>query len=1630
MTNSKLLKLFIIGLLLVAIVLLLGYIEKNVENSYSSYSSSASDDPAKLLNHANTYYWFARYKKNTLPEFEKSIQLAQRVKLLLEASPTSQSDSSDIRSMIDQANQIIDRSQDWLSVSQLNINSVVPFYAELMGFDVGFAEDDSEQEHLPARSVQRGIQKVIELGSPDDREVPVNMRVAFALVVVPEDEPELEEVVVQQLNSGTQMYTISHHEITKIIGRSDLRIAEVVSDSVSMMALAHAFNNDELAVFNIIKNDVVDGIHYYGIRLDIWSAENAGVVSNWYTEVILLDRVFNQMTPFILPLGLLFACVCLIIALILNGLSRQSHTVEPVQIYHILLSFSVAFVALWASTSFFLIPFVNPGPDALYFDPMVDLLVIALPASMVFLPTLLSYIVLGKLDNWFTVFQSRLNTVTGLFSWLCGSLLLIPLTLTYLHILRFGFSNEVWLLSIVVAMVASQSWILSHYLHIAFNYPWRTARIFKFTIAVAIGLHTVLLLLSILFFFLDYSFEMVVKQLVYGYLPVSTISLAVSSFIKKKYYRPLRVVDKMKEPLRPSKFSEMYPKIRFEAEKYEMVMGTFADISSGLHIERTVNAVILDGKQGVNPGDIVEQLLLEPGAHRYYHIDMSVAKPIGDDTHYYPFAVAFSNVFSKSLFNDVAEKARKAGNILGQLISNISNVGEILVDEGGSRPRIVSDVARDILAFLSNGPSIILCSHLEQMDHESSLLLQDLLQQHLEIELHKRPLLIVAYNNSFPQQQDVELLVKKYGELENDSDWKLKIDYNRPAYAVLGSWNLPIQARILLAEEFERQGKDASPVVVEDILAKMSKSGVLRSDYNAIKAFREVDFDYIRDLPEFDASAELKQLLALDDSVSHVLLAASYAANEAGKFPLRLLERMTSISRMDLLFTLRQLEQKGYIADVRSEEDYDWFEFSDNRYITEIKESENTSDDKVSQLTREFYKHFVEYYCPNMLWAENEDNLRCLGRFFGIKDLHMLAQRAMKVKAEFPDLAMKLNAYVADVLSEPTVAQFDFALNCIENALSLDNGEHRFDYLIRKLKILNDKGSNKSQTMNVIEEIESFDGYHYPGNSTNKHLTKLEIAKSCFTHFDVTNKLKGDTLCDEVLKGSTDAHTLLRAEFFKLKLIPGAKLSASIGASKTSNHDLDTITYVRNSYRSIIDRLDDRDISDVNRQLLSEVLNDYAGSLLVDKILGVLVEIEEYEIDNEHSRAFKGAFGTAKLIFDEIDRCLLQRLILSGFDAGTTHSVRGLNVAELESWLFSDKNLDPRGLCYTMNYLNRAFHVLGEVEYAIQLGKLSYKLNIQVRDYRGSNVVSGILGTTFADKRVTSTKINSIDEAFQWFELSFGYAWLMGQYYNVKRPAWSMLDLSINHPDRELSVQGSYSTAYLSKAMAYMRQTELAHLLTHMDPASITAELGRMACLSEKSMKLLTQSNNVRSVFSMSIASRPLSILAWIESFYRYFRNNEVPIPKGTMRLQAQETFATIDYTVHQNVRPSPTGDMGELVFSLHFLDTNTHLNWYKHGVGTDNLIEINSEEMRSKCQKTTRSGYDKVHVYSGILPNLTHTMVGVVHYKEHVDAYQIVTAFPGTWAPKFPNECHDGSERHESTVFWDNHAFLVQIPE
>lgn len=66
-------------LILLTIPSLINICKKNINISSHITSNPSQESVATKLNHANTYYWWGRYKKNTLPEFEKCSTLCKEI---------------------------------------------------------------------------------------------------------------------------------------------------------------------------------------------------------------------------------------------------------------------------------------------------------------------------------------------------------------------------------------------------------------------------------------------------------------------------------------------------------------------------------------------------------------------------------------------------------------------------------------------------------------------------------------------------------------------------------------------------------------------------------------------------------------------------------------------------------------------------------------------------------------------------------------------------------------------------------------------------------------------------------------------------------------------------------------------------------------------------------------------------------------------------------------------------------------------------------------------------------------------------------------------------------------------------------------------------------------------------------------------------------------------------------------------------------------------------------------------------------------------------------------------------------------------------------------------------------------
>ena len=210
-----------------------------VQQSFDTHPPTTSD-PDSLLNHANTYYWWGRYRKNTLPEFDTDASWATKSLKLAEAKWQQDKDTVSYRRRIQFANQIIQKSKEQAEICKYNIASYIPTYMEVMGYDDDYMQEDADSKDVPNIALRGALDRLTELVLPD-RNQAIASRADFVLLNVQTSNPMAEEMLIQELNNKTRMYTIANHEMATILGKDSINIQELIKDSLAMSKIALSF---------------------------------------------------------------------------------------------------------------------------------------------------------------------------------------------------------------------------------------------------------------------------------------------------------------------------------------------------------------------------------------------------------------------------------------------------------------------------------------------------------------------------------------------------------------------------------------------------------------------------------------------------------------------------------------------------------------------------------------------------------------------------------------------------------------------------------------------------------------------------------------------------------------------------------------------------------------------------------------------------------------------------------------------------------------------------------------------------------------------------------------------------------------------------------------------------------------------------------------------------------------------------------------------------------------------------------------------------------------------------------------------------------------------------------------------
>jgi hypothetical protein len=1370
-------------------------VEPIVQQSFNSHPPTTVD-PDSMLNHANTYYWWGRYRKNTLPEFDTAASWASKSLVLAKAKWLQDKDTASYRRRVQLANQIIKKSKEQAEICKYNIASYVPTYMEIMGYDDDYMHEDADSEDVPNIALRGALDRLTGLILPD-RNLAIASRADFVLLNVQTSNPMAEEMLLQELNNNTRMYTIANHEIAGILGRDSINIQELIKDSVAMNKIATSFGTSELSVIDFKENDKVNGIYYYGMKLRVWGQAQGWKNQSTYTEYMVRDRVFNQVTVLIVKLLLVVLMLGLALNLISIAITGLNIGLKEINPFYLVLCCVIALITQYSLVTFGLKNFVNPTPDAYFVSDPGEQWAIAFPLTFI-LPSFVVYLVLGKMDNFIASFRSDFENPLALFSLVAGSLLPVAFSFTYFNIIRFGFDQTDYsIFTLVILIVSISIFIAIHWSRIV-NFPEKIHLLVRAT--------TWLAFVGYVFFAFQF-----ISTLLFAFNSETLFSWLGRTFLPVAFFIELMNV-----------LSRQYTKTIKEKASQVGDKQTPPDGIDELQLEENsgLQQIIWQGKKHASLYVMARRGMLAKETVEHHLnldqfdcvvVDFSQQTEAGKEVHYFPFAKAFEERMAYIKFNDVAETARKTSNVLGKIISAITSAGGILIDEGKTKPRAPKEVAKMLMEKLGKKQAVLLLNHVEKIDEENMLLLEELIQLFknptaLGKSVQFTPLLVTCGFGEFGYKDKVIALMgrlKSEGVEKGVAEFEMK--YKHAAEDFFKKQNLPIQVEQHLEQLFSKENRDYAPKIVEQSYEELIKKGLLKKASDNIDSLMLMAIDEVDRLPDINIGEGIDAAVKDNKELKELLIAAAYIADDKAKFQLPVLAHVIGMNRMELLHHLKDAEHFNLVYDLKEAVNFYWYAFTDKGLVADFKELENPRQEQVSQLANEYYRGFVEFYCPSQDIKSSIEQLHLMigSNKISIDILMLIAKRARLVSPAFPELAFSINNFAAIEGARNGVARFDEALECANEAceiyksLSVSEKEllslQHVELMKLKFLLLIETGKHNTNDMNDLCVLIQKHSSENEQSAIDKQSFVLKQIRLCFTRFDnkKNDQKNGEDYCAELLKGDLSVIMRLRVLFYQIKLIPSFRLIHGKDEAWPK-----TAIEVNSKYKQLIVDIENEDLSNQDvKELYREVLNDYAGSFLTDKMLS-LFDPQNDKSTDEKVLQLLNALGksTADELFAEINSLLTKRVYLELEESKRVGSAFSKAVL-IELLNNPEPTIDKRGLCYTINYFSRACRLVNDENLALEMAEISVAFNKSVGDKTGACIASGTAG-------YACMALGRENEAFMWFRSSFGFGWSINHFSRFTMAMHMMLVA------RKLD-----NEKLIHEALFYVNQVEL--LATH-----------------------------------------------------------------------------------------------------------------------------------------------------------------------------------------------------------------------
>jgi hypothetical protein len=1071
---------------------------------------------AEALNHANTYYWYGRYKQNLLSEFVTSKKYIDTFNVI---SQQIVIDTSNVKEINDlkRKGAALDRSlKTIIPEATETANGRIPIYMELLARN----SDNVPTWRINQNIVITTLDNLVEI--PYFMNEPLKKTMLFDILLLKQPDSSIYETTQKYFALNTNHYLIGLHEISEILGRNnDINMSESNFSNDEFKKIADFFNTDKLGLIKIRVNDINNGLYYYGSEFSTWNKDKNTITNTIYAEGFNIDKVKIKSNAIMLTIVLVLVIMLIIIVISLFWKERRTSEDFKTALFQSIkftgFSLITGIIVIFTATIF--LGRIAPGGDFFYLDTKVRFGFQGLIGIIfVIAPIALNYILILRL------FGETFHRTKNLFAFFAGSLCSSTAILFYHSYCKFGsVSATVWYFLLIPIFLAFAYLLAIQYKEV---YSMSPAKKIKETASIA------LLLLSAIFIPAIFLTEPDKKDFLFiiASAVLFTLGLSLKLFRSKRIATSFKLISN-KVIVRDVTSLRKYfsqPDLYITPSVLDSGQSTSADelftvINNKLFSGNKENSFVIAGivaPAGSGKTRLINEFIKmnqsrdldaneKSGKINIYYGDCDEV-PAANAIPYEPFVQALGDELGVNRFMNpqlinsvISEKIKNVPSGAVSAFASIIGGGK----DGFQRGASENELARELLTFFKrncvNNKVILVIEDIQWMDNDTCTLFEKLLDQ-IKMErdsyLNNLCILVTIRSDSFkdffaPENLKQNRIISVLNDRIKDKNEFFDFFNFSDIISFTGVDYLNKQARFtgidyLTTQKIQRYiDSNSTPMYINGLIISIIDRDWMKRENDQFTLTKDA---VLSELPPAGNMSALfsEQLSRLEPEILQMLEIAAFIGVRFHTKIVAFVRYGSEIFEqklLDVYYLLQIAEKLGLIVDDTSENDA--YEFTSKQLVSVIKDKyrrnrkeHDAAPTYLFQVVREYNKrifHAYLYFYKEV--AESNPEL--------IQQLALLS-RSFDVR-ESSDLILKFNEKAGDIYaSSGNIEKAASFYKYLWDEMFIEKSDPRRFKIIDKLfQVYLEAGFEKLNK--IVEIYENEDMIDLPAGLTLKYLLAL-----------------------------------------------------------------------------------------------------------------------------------------------------------------------------------------------------------------------------------------------------------------------------------------------------------------------------------------------------------------------------------------------------------------------------------------------------------------------------------------------------------------------------------------------------------